>query len=81
MRTWQKRRKPLSGPCNCDDCTKRLQWKGIDWFIKNNGSALLFVHSHVGSGKQVLQGNKKETHCFADVILRGLMEISAFKGL
>ena len=40
MHTWQKRRKPHQGPCNCDDCGKHMQWKGIDWCITNNGYLL-----------------------------------------
>ena len=40
MHTWQKRRKPHQGPCNCDDCGKHMQWKEIDWCITNNGYLL-----------------------------------------
>ena len=35
-----KSRKPNQGPCMCDDCGKRMEWKGIDWCITNNGYLL-----------------------------------------
>lgn len=40
MHTWQKKRKPHQGPCMCDDCSKHMQWKGIDWCITNDGYLL-----------------------------------------
>ena len=40
MRTSGNSRKANEGPCVCDDCGKRMQWKGIDWCITNNGYLL-----------------------------------------
>lgn len=40
MRMSLSSRKPHQGPCMCDDCGKRMQWKGIDWCITNNGYLL-----------------------------------------
>ena len=40
MRTVLISRKPHQGSCMCDDCGKRMQWKGIDWCITNNGYLL-----------------------------------------
>ena len=40
MKPFWVSRKPHQGPCKCDDYGKFMQWKGIDWFITNNGYLL-----------------------------------------
>ena len=40
MDSSSKTRKPHQGPCICDDCGKRMQWKGIDWCFTDSGYLL-----------------------------------------